>query len=125
MTRSAPSSHLVETIGQLFVGRRSWSPPEMRGARVWESSLAEQLHLAARLEDLARRGGPRTAREYSERDWDRERLDPLVQEANVAAWNEHRAGVAPAKRARHAPRSRRLARWELALQAAVAEQEGV
>lgn len=78
-----------EILATLFVRRRTWSPPAMRGARVWEATIADHLHAAALLEDLARRGGPRTAREYSERDWLRQALDPAVLDAQVTAWRAH------------------------------------
>jgi len=61
----------------------------MRGARSWQAHVAAHLHAAALLEDLARRGGPRTAREYSERDWLRQALDPVVLDAQVIAWRAH------------------------------------
>lgn len=80
---------VLECIPSLFAGRRTWSPPGMRGARIWEATIADHLHAAALLEDLARRGGPRTAREYSERDWLRQALDPAVLDAQVTAWRAH------------------------------------
>lgn len=113
---TAIERHLVEAIKTLFVDRYTWSPPKMRGARVWEASIAEHLHRAACLEELARRGGPRSAREYSERDWLRQGLDRDVLSANLVAWQEYR--TPPVKRARPRRRAerKRLNRWELALQ---------
>lgn len=113
---AAGNSHLVRELLVLFVDRRTWSPPAMRGARVWQASLAEHLHKAARLEDLARRGGPRNAREYSEREWDRQTLDREVLEANVIAWNTHRADLLTKRRPAQRARKKRLTRWEYALQ---------
>lgn len=82
---------MVDAIETLFMGRDSWSPPAMRGAWVWESSLANHLHAEALLEDMRRRGGPRTPREHSEREWLLQALDRDVVEANRAAWARHRA----------------------------------
>lgn len=108
-----PNGRDVEAFTSLFEGRRTWSPPGMRGARVWQSSLAYQVHVEALLEDLARRGGPRTAREYSERDWNREVLSPAVLAANVAAWNQHRLEHTSPPRA--PGRRRALPKWRVAM----------
>lgn len=109
--KRTPSLLLVDAVATLFVGRRTWSSPEMRGARVWESSLAEHLHRAARLEDLARRGGPRTAREHGDQEFDRLALDATVVDAAVAAWNQHRleAATPPPRRRRSLPK------WQIAM----------
>lgn len=80
---------VLQSIPALFTGRRTWSPPRMRGARIWEATVADHLHAAALLEEIARRGGPRTAREYSERDWLRQALDPVLLDAQVTAWRAH------------------------------------
>lgn len=108
---------LLQCIPTLFAGRRTWSPPRMRGARIWEATIADHLHAAALLEDLARRGGPRTAREYSERDWLRQALDPEILRAAEESYATHKHGdtTSPRKQVQRRARRPRLARWEVAL----------
>jgi len=81
---------------------------------VWHASVADSLHGAALLEDLRRRGGARTARECSDRDWLRQGIDPAVLDANVAAYAAHRHEVTvPAPR--RPSRRRSLSKWALGM----------
>lgn len=98
---------------------------ESRGGRspTWRRTVAAHLHADALLEDLRRRGGPRTAREFSERDWLRQELDPAIVAAAITARATHRA-LHPAKRPR-APRAPRRSLATLYARALLAEQDGL
>lgn len=95
-------AHLVELFDTLIP---VYAAEDNARAMTWRGAILAQLMRDAFLEELARRGGPRTAREYSEREWARQALDPAIVEAAIAARAAHHS-ITPSAPVR-APRPRR------------------
>lgn len=107
--------HLVAVLGTLCdAGAPAWAVHvRLDGVpyRGWEARLLAEVHEEALWEDRARRRwAPRTAREYSERDWWLARRRPALSEELVAAYAAHKA-TAPAPRRSSPGRRRSLATY--------------
>ncbi len=83
----------------------------------WRRQLLQRLHDDALFEAMRRRGGPRTAREHSARDWYLQRRDPAIIAAAVAAYAEHKlTSTAPRRRT---ARKRATAKWRIGMDLAL------